>query len=385
MDKLWYFAGSGRTYWVPMEGSIVDANGEPKDGLEEYELTLSGVEEFGTFCQRSDQIILVSGSDVFSEDYLESIPKDVSSVALIKADCLEDIQSQLESASLDSYMFSPFYDVAIDASLKKAYDDKCAMLAMHDELHNYSSLAFTAMSSASEMGIVAQYAEKVQNTMDFKKLANQTLKCLADLSVQGCVQFAFDDSVYVFPDDISKNYRDLLEWTRTSDHRIVSQGRFLLFNFENCQLLITDAPLDNPEKVGRLRDVVAQIVSIAESRAKTVKVNALLRAYQDNTRVVMSLLEMASKDNRNSVKKIMTDLSMSLREMAMGMDLTLDQERALLSLSEKAMQSLDSLHEATDAVEMHFRSLLVQLDQAAKLLETDEVEQPSEEAGVELF
>jgi hypothetical protein len=161
---------------------------------------------------------------------------------------------------------------------------------------------------------------------------------------------------------------------------------FLIFNFESAQFLITDAPVDDPDKCGRLRDVIAHIVSIAEARAKTIKVNGLLKEQQENTRMVMTLLEMASRDNRNSVKTIMTELSMALREIATGLDLNMEQECAMLALSEKALESLECLHETTDAVEIHFRSLLLQLDQAAKLLKTDEVSESVEiESSVELF
>jgi hypothetical protein len=100
----------------------------------------------------------------------------------------------------------------------------------------------------------------------------------------------------------------------------------------------------------------------------------------------MTLLEMASRDNRNSVKTIMTDLSMALREIAMGLELNIEQETAMLALSDRALESLECLHETTDAVEIHFRSLLLQLDQAAKLLKTDEIAEPAEiESSVELF
>jgi hypothetical protein len=68
------------------------------------------------------------------------------------------------------------------------------------------------------------------------------------------------------------------------------------------------------------------------------------------------------------------------------LDLTLEQEIAMLRLSEKALQSLESLHEATDAVEIHFRSLLLQLDQAAKLLRTNETAlNTGVEASTEFF
>ena len=386
MDRLWFFSETGQIFWVPNIYSIVDTSGEPKPEATEFEIKLRDSIEFGTFCTRSDQVVLVSSPHEFSQDYLEAIPTHMPRLALIKSGTPAPAREQLDKLELDTYILSPFDD-AVASVLQKSLDDKNSLLALQDELKNYSSIAFTAMSSASEMGVVAFYAQSVQNISDMNRLAQQTLRCLKDLSVQGFIQFSFDDGAYIFPENISTNYRDLLDWTRTSVHRIVSQGRFLIFNFENAQFLITDAPVEDPDKYGRLRDVIAHIVSIAEARAKTIKVNGLLKQQQENTRMVMSLLEMASRDNRNSVKMIMTELSMALREIATGLDLTLEQELAMLNLSEKALESLESLHTTTDAVEVHFRSLILQLDQAAKLLETDEVPEQieSESSGVELF
>jgi hypothetical protein len=385
MDRLWFFSETAQIFWVPNVDSIVDSNGLPKPGAKEFEITLRDSSEFGTFCTRSDQVVLVSSQQEFAQDYLAAIPTHMPRLALIKSGTPAPAREQLDKLELDAYILSPFDD-AVGKALQNALDDKNSLLTLQDELKNYSSIAFTAMSSASEMGVVAFYAQSIQNISDMNRLAQQTLRCLKDLSVQGFIQFSFEDSVHIYPEDISTSYRDLLEWTRTSVHRIVSQGRFLIFNFENAQFLITDAPVEDPDKYGRLRDVIAHIVSISEARAKTIKVNGLLKQQQENTRMVMGLLEMASRDNRNSVKTIMTDLSMALREIATGLDLTLEQETAMLNLSEKALASLESLHTTTDAVEIHFRSLILQLDQAAKLLETDEMpEKVESESSVELF
>jgi len=386
MDKLWYFSETGQIFWVPSADSIVDENGLPKFEVAEFEVKLKDAVEFGTFCDRSDQIILVSSSQEFAEDYVRAIPITMPRVALIKSGTPAPAREQLDKLELDAYVLGPFDVAVVNTALARTMDDKNSLIALQEELKNYSSIAFTAMSSASEMGIVAFYAQSVQNISNMDRLAQQTLRCLKDLSVQGFIQFTFEDSVHIYPETMPKTYSDLLEWTCTSEHRIVSHGRFLIFNFENAQILIADAPAEDPDKCGRLRDVIAHIVSIAEARAKTIKVNGLLKEQQDNTRMVMMLLEMASRDNRNSVKTIMTDLSMSLREIATGLDLNLEQETTMLALSEKALESLECLHETTDAVEVHFRSLLLQLDQAAKLLKTDEVAEVAEiESSVELF
>lgn len=386
MDRLWLFSETGEIYVVPSDESIVDETGHPQGELAEFLLDISNKNEFASCFNRVKQIVLVSSSHLFEAEYLGAIPASASRLALVKADTSPEARVQLDNLQLDGLLFSPFTADAVHTKLKKAYDAKKALVELQDEIKNYSSIAFTAMSSASEMGVVAFYAQAIQNTLTFDRLAEQTLRALHDLSVQGYVQFTFDDLISVYPKEISNGYRDIFTSLRSSSHRIISQGRFLIFNFDNVQLLITDAPLGDPDKYGRLRDVIAHIVSIAESRARTIKLNFLLKSQQENTRMVMMLMQMASRDNRNSVKEIMTNLSLALRELATGMDLNMEQESALLNLSEDALNSLEALHEATDAVEEHFASLLVQLDQAEKLLQgEEEVEAPHTDVSVELF
>ncbi len=386
MDKLWWFSDTNTFFRVPGNESIVDDQGAPIESAAAFQVELSNAADLVAQFASVDQIIFISGRQLFQSDYLALIPPTLPSLALIKASTSADARVQLEQIDLDGWVFNPFTTEALDLSIQKSYEDKKSILALQEELKNYSEIAFTAMSSASEMGVVAFYAQAVQGLSNMDRLADQTLSCLNDLSVKGYIQFSFDDSIDIFPKAIAPGYRQLFDQFRKSSLRIISHGRFLIFNFENAQFLIIDAPVSNPDKYGRLRDVIAQIASIAEARAKTIKVNAMLIDQQEKIRNVMALLEMASRDNRNSVKRIMMNLSQALREQAVGLDLTLEQEKSMLNLADHALNSLETLHEVTDAAEGHFRSLVVQLDLAAKLLKTkDQPLQVQAEASVELF
>jgi hypothetical protein len=230
MDKLWYFSETGQIYWVPRADSIVNEDGIPEFDVAEFEVKLKDAAEFATFCERSDQIILVSSPQEFSADYIRAIPITIPRVALIKQGTPALAREQLDKLELDAYLLGPFDTLTINSTLERSLDDKNSLIALQEELKNYSSIAFTAMSSASEMGIVAFYAQSVQNISDMDRLAQQTLRCLKDLSVRGFIQFSFEDSVHIYPENIPKTYSDLLDWTRTSEHRIVSHGR--VFNLQ---------------------------------------------------------------------------------------------------------------------------------------------------------
>jgi hypothetical protein len=392
MEALWYFSGENGVFSVPDFQIIVNAQGELLPFATTCSEDVESVEEFTGFCRKHQVIILVGDQGRFHDSYLDAIPPELARLAFVTPFTAEVSRHQIDKLGVDAYLFAGMNHNDFVAVTKKAFDDKQATNVLQSEIKKYSDIAFTAMSSASEMGVVALLAESVQSAMDMTKLAQLTLNCINDLAMDGIVQFSFDNSVSIFPEHTSASYKRLLETMRSSNSRIVSHERFLVFSFDHVQLLITNAPIGNNERYGRMRDVLAQIASIAESRAKTLQVNEMLKEQQDNARMVMMLLEMASRDNRNSVKSIMTDLSFSLRQMAMGLDLTLAQETAMTSLADAALEALESLQEATIAVEGHFRSLLAQLDEAANLLdnnkdnkEKNNDEETSTGSKVELF
>ncbi len=388
MQALWLIGNPLKCFRVPDEQIIVDKQGVICSDAAVYEVPVATPDELAAACDQVDVLVLVVGLIPLESDWLGALPAHIPKVGFLSDHSGTEARMQLTMAGVDGYVSVNMGPPDFAVVLHKVFEDKQAVNSLQEELKNFSAIAFTAMSSASEMGTVAIFAEKVQGVMDLHRLAHLIHTSLKDLRLDGVIQFMFDDDITLFPDDVSLSYQRLFHSARASDARIVSQGRFLLFSFDHLQLLITDAPYLDEERYGRLRDVLAHLVSIAEARAKTLKVNTLLKVQQDNARMVMMLLEMASQDNRNSVKDIMTGLSDSLRLMATGFDLNMDQEAELLGLSERALNSLEGLQEATSAVEDHFRSLLQQLDTASNLLQSVEEAQPAideSDSRVELF
>lgn len=388
MEILWLLSGRDKAYLVPEGMTLFSAPEQLQACAGEWVKAVPDTKALLQLLKQCQGVVLVADQWLFAEGVLENLPVDLPKLVMLTAKTSTALREQLAKLEVDAYITESMSQADLSSVIKKRVQDKMALVAMQQELKNFSSIAFTAMSSASEMGIVALFAEKAQTTMDFAHLARVTLACVKDLGLSAVLQFAFESDIKLYPENASAAYKRLLRDALQSGNRIVSMERFLLFNFAQVQLLITDAPSADVERYGRLRDVLAHLVSIAEARARTLKVNAMLKAQQENTRLVMTLLEMASRDNRNSVKEIMTDLSVSLRAMAMGMDLTLEQESELLGLAEKALNSLEGLQVATLAVEEHFRSLLEQLDDVASLLDRGmEAEQSaeSESSKVELF
>jgi hypothetical protein len=387
MEALWYFSGQNGVFSVPDQQIIINHQGDLLPFAASCALDLESVELFTDLCREHQAIVLVADQGRFDEAQLKLIPPELPCIAMLSPYTTEASRKQIDTFGVDAFVFSGMNHVDFAAVMKKAVEDKQATNALQEEIKKYSDIAFTAMNSASEMGVVALFAEAVQRSTELPMLAQAAIDCIDDLGMEAVVQFCFDNKTLLYPTSIPASYKKLLESTLAATARIVSHGRFLVFSFNHVQLLITNAPTHDSDRYGRMRDVLAHLVSITESRAKTLQVNQMLKEQQENARMVMMLLEMASRDNRNSVKTIMTDLSLSLRHMAVGLDLTLAQETALTALADAALESLESLQEATVAVEEHFRSLLAQMDLVATLLhtKTDSPDIHASSAKVELF
>ena len=389
METLWFFSGTPCFFLVPDSRVLVDEEGNLLPSSVEFIATIHNADEFSKHIERAKILVLVAEDKPFNTDFLTVISQDIPKLVVVGCKSPASVRQQLNALNPDAYLFGVVSSEEFSAALKKAYSEKKAVNAIQEELQKYTDIAFTAMSSASEMGVIALFAERVQTIMDIARLGQLTLSCFRDLNIDGVVQFSFDNNVSIYPADAAGAYKQLISRARAAESRIITYGRFLIFSFVNVQLLIFDTPFEDEERCGRLRDILAHLASITEARLKTLKVNEMLKEQQANSRMVMMLLEMASKDNRNAVKTIMSELSLSLRELAAGLDLTLAQENALMGISEGALESLDSLSATTMAVEDHFRSLLEQLDSAASLLKVDaSTEAPiNEDAGnkVELF
>jgi len=390
MDALWLISGTTRFFLVPDQNIIFDKQGDLTTYAAACEEELAGDQSLASLCAKADIIVLVAAQELFDEQILADLPSTHAKIGYLTAQTSVKVRKQLSELGVDRYLTSSMEQEDVELVLTKAYEDKKSLLELQSQITNYSSLAFTAMSSASDMGVVALFAEKVQSAPSLAHLARLTFSCLADLDLEAVLQFSFETDNVLFPPDMPLMHKQLLQISTQSALRIVSHGRFLLFGFDHLQLLVTNAPKDNEERYERMRDVLAHVVSIGEARAKTLKVNMMLKDQQENTRMVMTLLDMASRDNRNSIKEIMTNLSLSLRVMANTFDLTLEQEKSLLSLAEEALYSLETLQEATAAIEEYFRSLSDQLDDVAHLLETkeapaDESQEDTSINKVELF
>ena len=152
--------------------------------------------------------------------------------------------------------------------------------------------------------------------------------------------------------------------------------------------MVTNAPWEDQEKYGRLRDILLQGAALAEAKARTITVNNLINSQHTQVTSIMDMIKSVSAETQMYARDIMKNLSDELHIAAMTLDLTEEQEAKLLELSSDAFESMEVLYQNSDALEHHFHSLISSIT-AVEALTKNEVKRTEPELesndDVELF
>lgn len=130
------------------------------------------------------------------------------------------------------------------------------------------NVALTAMSSMGELGVVMQFLSKSFTCHNIQEVAALTVDSLRQYELEGAVYIVWEgDGLAQTTDgsDLTEDNRRLIEERRTLG-RLLEIGRNLVVNFDHVSVLVTNVPLDEPQRQGRIRDNIATLSEGIESR-----------------------------------------------------------------------------------------------------------------------
>jgi CheY-like chemotaxis protein len=174
----------------------------------------------------------------------------------------------------EDYIVKPFGNKELQSKLSSLFEviENREMLEL--QVEDATSAAFNAMSLSSEMGTIVQYIENIGTIDEPKELASALSQCLKSFGLKTCSAFLVDKEVSHFSSEgiCSPMVIELFELLKNKG-RLYEFSPRILVNYPTISLLILNMPLDDPEKLGRIRDHTCFIVSVTEQ-----KLNAILTA-----------------------------------------------------------------------------------------------------------
>ena len=234
-----------------------------------------------------------------------------------------------------------------------------------------SESAKSAMRNASDLGVVMGMLTKMNAVVDIRELLSIVSSVFSSFDLN-CASMVIDRAtIILYPDDMDNKTEATLTTVHASESRIFSKGRFIAMNTPNLVVLLTNAPLDDPELYGHYRDIIAYVVAIAEAKLKSLLVDQIVEKENTNAKAIVDLIRKDSVDYHVNMEKIMNNLSHDLEFSALSLDLQLEEEEHLLRLADQASRSLGELNSMNVAVEVQFERLLDAMQHIMMLSRSD--------------
>ena len=167
----------------------------------------------------------------------------------------------------DDFVTKPITAHELRYKLNGAIEQRRHLQSLANQSSTAQQIAFTAMSSMGDLGVVIEFLRKATLCRDYDSLASLLLEAMSAWSLLGAVQirgrtgnFNLASEGHSSPLQIS-----VLDTLRDMG-RIFELGSRAIINFEHISLLVENLPTDDPDKVGRLRDHLAVLAESTDMR-----------------------------------------------------------------------------------------------------------------------
>ena len=260
--------------------------------------------------QRPDLVLLdvgLPGMDGYEVCRALKADPDLGSIPIIFVSGNDHIDFRLRGyeAGAEDYIVKPFDSQELLAKIANLLNKLTAHTQLREMASYASQTAMTAMSSMGELGTLLQTLQSFNACSSFDALLDATHNCLVGYGLEGATQIRSPGGAITHS---SRGEATPLEASvighMAGMERIVQFRNRLSITYPHVSLLISNMPLEDADKCGRLRDHLAALVESAEVRATTLiaENDAKLRAQRIATTVqrVTETLRAIDHDQRQS-------------------------------------------------------------------------------------
>lgn len=285
---------------------------------------------------------------------------------------LEDRMAGYEAGAED-YIAKPYVNAELLSKIGVALRNGQTRHAQHElqgQVANAMQAAFSAMSSACEIGVVLQFMKGSFALQDNAALQHSMLQALQELGLDASIQLRSLRGVSTVNAEGPCGQLEigLIETLARRGH-IVDAGRVTVFSYGQVSLAVKNMPREDEERNGRLRDNLAFLTEGAAARLA-----ALDAAWQQQQQaVVLAELVACTRDTLRVVDErfryqqwasgdIMLRLRENIDRAFVRLGLTEGQERMIAQLLASATEECTLLSEQGVDVEVSMKALLKALD-----------------------
>lgn len=278
---------------------------------------------------------------------------DNGQVQVIFVSAHDDLDTRLAAydAGGNDFIVKPYYAEELVQKVRVVEQ----ALARHQDVSQQAqfarSTAFTAMSSMGEMGVVLQFLRDSFSCATPEQLAGKTIEALRQYDLHGLLQIrlasvwrCFSSRGECTPLEIS-----ILEHAAGMG-RIFQFFNRLAVNYPHVTLMVPDLPVDDPDRVGRLRDHLATLIEGVEARVQAMEIEqqrltqsaGIVQATAELAQALADI-EKSQAETRLRIMEIDAAYMEDLTGAFIHLGLTDGQENALAEMAQKTHTKFNAL------------------------------------------
>ena len=167
----------------------------------------------------------------------------------------------------DDFVTKPIAADELRHKLTGIIEHRNQLRALTDMSSTAQQVAFTAMSSMGDLGVVIEFLRHSTSCKNYGSIAQLLIEAMAGWGLRGAVQVRGHNSKLDITSEgsMSPLQASVLENMRAMG-RIFEMGSRAIINYNHVSLLVENLPTQDQDKVGRLRDHLAVLAESADIR-----------------------------------------------------------------------------------------------------------------------
>lgn len=197
----------------------------------------------------------------------------------------------------DDFVVKPVSVQELRHKVEAVLQQRTELSTLNDQSRMAQQVAFTAMTSMGELGILIDFMRRSAGCTDPAAMADALLCALEAYGLQGAVQIRWPEGSLERSSQqqaaplqaaVMESLRDI--------GRIFVFGSRGIINYAHVSLLANNLPTDDEEHLGRLRDNLALLADAAETRLISLTAQATVGALQANAAHTLETLRTTLND-----------------------------------------------------------------------------------------
>jgi CheY-like chemotaxis protein len=271
----------------------------------------------------------------------------------------------------DDYITKPFSEEILQKKLQIVF----ASQQRKQELKQISDQAVEALrdnlSDTDELGMVIEFLHRCQTVSTLDELARNVFDCLREFELDSSLLILDEPENRIwFSDDIERPMESQILASLRGQDSVVSFGTRLAISSDHATILVRNLP-NGQKKIARVRGYLTILIEGLDSRIHAMQRESLL---DQRGQVLVRVLQ-ATRDNLGSIDdlhqqqktrsgKIISTLGIEIGKSIVKLNLTKQQENALMRIIESSAVQIESVYDDNLKFDDQFQDVIDDLSRA---------------------